>query len=180
ARAGRARAPVAARRRPARLRRRTSLGRRYGSAPGAVRACSSRSERAAALGEQLPMPLYRRQHCIDVLDAVVCVRGDAEIGVAFGRDDALAAECCDERERVLRPVAVGHTFSTRSRFASKKPGPAEPSRYFSTPAPRKSTPSSFTSTGNEPTDWNASSRTCAPRSCARSTILRTSIIAPLR
>src|SRR5215831_13774849 len=79
-----------------------------------------------------------------------------------------------------QPVCVGHTRSTRSRRQKKKPRPAEPSRYLSTPAPRKSTPSSFTSTGSEPIDWNASSSTSAPRSCASSTILGTSVIAPLR
>ena len=49
-----------------------------------------------------------------------------------------------------QPVCVGASPSIRSGRHQRKPSPAEASRYFSTPAPRKSTPSSRTSIGYVP------------------------------
>src|SRR4249919_2842818 len=51
-----------------------------------------------------------------------------------------------------QPVAVGSIDWTSSRRQKKNPRPAEPSRYLSTPATRKSQSRARTSTGSEPRD----------------------------
>ena len=79
-----------------------------------------------------------------------------------------------------QPVAVGRMRSIASRRAYSQASPAEPSRYFSDPAARNSTPSARTSSGTEPALWYASRSTIAPRSCASRTIGSTSSIAPFR
>src|SRR5207253_2339742 len=99
--AAKGRALGAAAPRPVRSPQRTSRGRPCGSAPAAARVCSCRRG-GAALREQLSVRAKRREYGVDVLDSVVRVRGDAEVGVALRGDDALAIERGDERTRICR------------------------------------------------------------------------------
>ena len=78
------------------------------------------------------------------------------------------------------PVAVGSIPPTRSRRQKRNASPADPSRYFRTPATRKSHPSARTSTGSEPTVWYASTSTSVPRSCASLVTASTSSREPFR
>src|SRR5947208_12813729 len=79
-----------------------------------------------------------------------------------------------------QPAALGPIPPTSSSRQKRNANPADPSRYFRTPATRKSHPKAPTSTGSEPTVWYASTKTSAPRSCASRATASTSSRDPFR
>src|SRR5919199_6112606 len=63
--------------------------------------------------QQLTVSRERLEDLLHVLERVVCVRREAEVAGAGGRDDPVAAERLDERRRVGRGDAEQGTATLR-------------------------------------------------------------------